>query len=554
MHLHFLTLKRQTDFLREKIASASIQDSFTQVKNEWILHLLLPEKEEFFLQLSCHPRFPFIIINDSIKRQKNSTVVMEELPGSVITDLQIVPGERILEMTFDKTGQKLMLHFFTTNSNFFLIDQSRSIINSFKKSKSLKGTTYSIPESSRLDISALSSSEFTEMAKRDSEKKLLSLLKKSFFHVNQTVAHELLFRQGISPDAVIQNLTSDQLAKLHRDTIDFLKECEKGQPRIYFREKLPHLLSLTQLDHAGDLEEEIFDDINSALRFFNFQSIKYQVLIQKKNNYLKSLTQRIQYLEKTAKKLIDRKDEPNKKAYYTKIAQLILAQPKAIKKGEATALLVDYYDPQMPEIQVKINPKLNAQENAQMFFSNARSFDQKQVKRTRRAKEIQAQLKSLHQMKDDLESVDSYKALEKIELKLKSDNLIPKSEDEAAQLRLPFKKFTFRNWEIWVGRSAKDNDAMTFKHAHKEDWWLHVQGYSGSHVVIRNPQRRNDVPPDILHRAASLAVTHSDAKHASYVPVIYTRVKFVQKPRKSAPGSVIPSQTKTIYADPIKST
>jgi len=552
MHLHFLTLKRQTDFLEERITDATIQDSFTQVKNEWILHLLLPDKKQSFLQLSCHPRFPFMIINDSIKRQKNSTTVMSELLESKIRDLQIVSGERILEMAFDKTGQKLMLHLFTTNSNFFLVDQYSLIINSFKKSKSLKRTTYSIPVSSRLDISAITSSEFAEMARRESEKKLLSFLKKKFFHLNQTVINELFFRWGTPHDALIQNLESDQLAKLHTGAIDFLKECEKGQPRIYFQEKLPHVLSLTQLRHVHDLDQEIFDDINSALRFFNFQSSKYQVLIHKKNSYLKSLTQRIQYLEKTSKKLGDRKDQPHKKEYYTKIAQLILAQPKAIKRGEATAELVDYYDPQLPVIQVKINPKFNAQENAEVFFSNARYFDQKQVKRKRRAKEIQAQLKSLYQIKENLESIDSYKALERIELKLKSDNLIPKSEAEATQLRLPFKKFTFRNWEIWVGRSAKDNDTMTFKHAHKEDWWLHVQGYAGSHVVIRNPQHRNDVPPDILQRAASLAITHSDAKHASYVPVIYTKVKFVQKPRKSTPGSVFPSHTKTIYADPIE--
>lgn len=552
MHLHFLTLKRQTDFLAERIAGTTVLDSFTQVKNEWVLHFLLPNQDESFLQLSCHPRFPFVIINDSIRRQKNSTIVMEELLQTRITDLRIVRGERIFEMTLDASGKKLVLHLFAANSNFFLINSSGSIINSFKKSKSLKGTTYSIPESTRLDISVTTSSQFTEMTTGEPGTQLLSFLKKNFFQFNQTVARELLFRRGIPHNALIQDIPSEQISGLHTSAIDFLKECESGQPRIYFQERLPHILSLTHLRHLHDLEHEAFDDINSALRFFNFQGIKNQGLIQKRNSYLKSLTQRIQYLEKTSKKLVDRKDEPNRKEYYTKIAQLILAQPKAIKRGEAAAELVDYYDPKLGTIRVTINPKLSARENAEVFFSNARNFDQKQIKRKRRAEEIETQLKSLYQIKEKLASLDSYKELERIELKLKSDNLIPKSEEEATQLRLPYKKFTFRNWEIWVGRSAKDNDTMTFKHAHKEDWWLHVQGYSGSHVVIHNPQRKNDLPPDILQRAASLAITHSDAKHASYVPVIYTKVKFVRKPRKSAAGSVIPSQTKTIFADPLR--
>lgn len=552
MHNHHLTLEHQAGFIRERITGATIQDSFTQVKNEWILHLSYPDNEESYLHLSCHAHFPFIVMTDSIRREKNSTTVMEELLQLKIADLRIVPGERILEMTFHRTRQSLMIHLFTTNSNFFLIDESRRIINSFKKSKSLKGTTYSIPESTRLDITAIPPSEFAEMAKSESGTQLLRFLKKNFSHFNQTVSNELLFRQGILPDVIIKDLAPDQLMRLHAEAIDFFKECKKGQPRIYFREGLPHILSLTHLKHLSDLQNEAFDDINSALRFFNFQSIKNQVMIRKKNSYSKSLAQRIQHLEKTSQKLADRKARPNKKEYYTKIAQLILAQPQTVKKGESAAELVDYFDPQLPMIEVQINPKLNAQENAEAFFAKARNFDENLLKRERRVRDIQAQLKNLNQLKKELEGIDSYKELEKIELKLKSENLIPKSEAEATQLRLPYKKFTFGNWEIWVGRSAKDNDAMTFKHAHKEDWWLHVQGYSGSHVVIRNPQRRIVVPPDILQRAASLAVTHSDAKHASYVPVIYTKVKFVRKPRKSALGSVTPSQTKTIYADPIK--
>lgn len=536
----------------ETIEGAVIRDSFTQVKNELVLQLTLPNKESSFLQLSCHPRFPFVVINDSIKRQRNSTTVLEELLQSGISRLRIIPGERILEMTLDKTGQRLMIHLFTTNSNFFLIDESSRIVNSFKKSKSLKGTTYSIPENNRFDITTITSSQFAEGGKQESGTQLSTFLKKNFFHFNQTVLRELFFRQQIASDILIKDFSHNELMGIYTGAIDFLKECERGQPRIYFRDGLPHVFSLTHLEHLASLDSESFEDINSAIRFFSFQSIKNQALIQRKNSYLKSLTHRIQYLENTSKRLAGSRDQTVEKAHYTKIAKLILAQPKAIKKGETTAELVDYYDPQLAVIRVKIDPKLNAEENAEVLFGRAHSFDEKQIKKKLRAKEIQAQLKSLRRIKETLATADSTRALEKIELKLKADNLIPKSEVEAKRLRLPFKKFTFKSWEIWVGRSAKDNDEMTFKHAHKEDWWLHVQGYSGSHVVIRTAGKRKDLPPDILGRAASLAITHSDAKHASYVPVIYTQVKFVRKSKKSARGSVVPSHTKTIYADPIK--
>jgi predicted ribosome quality control (RQC) complex YloA/Tae2 family protein len=552
MHLHFITLKRQTDFLLETIAGAVIRDSFTQVKNEWVLRLALPNEENSFLQLSCHPRFPFVVTNESINRQRNSTTVLGELLGSRISRLRIIPGERILETLLDKRGQRLVIHLFTTNSNFFLIDESSRIVNCFKKSKALKGMTYSIPENNRFDITAITSTQFAEKAKQESQIQLSIFLKKNFFHFNQTVLRELFFRHRTVSDTLIKDLSSDQLRGIYLGAIDFLKECEKSQPRIYFQDGLPHIFSLSHLKHLANMNSESFEDINSAIRFFSFQSIKNQVLIQRKNSYMKSLTHRIQYLENTSKKLVHPKEQTDKKAYYAKIAKLILAQPKALKKGATTADLVDYYDPQLAVIHVKINPKLNARENAEVFFSSARNFDEKRFKKKQRARAIEAQLKRLNRLKETLATADSPKALERITLKLKSDNLIPKSEVEARKLRLPFKKFSFKSWEIWIGRSAKDNDEMTFRHAHKEDWWLHVQGYSGSHVVIRNPGKHKGLPPDVLQRAASLAITNSDAKHASYVPVVYTKVKFVRKPRKSAPGNVVPSQTKTIYADPMK--
>lgn len=551
MHLHFLTLKRQTNFLKEKISGAIIHDSFTQVKNEWILQLDLPDGDEKYLQLSCHPRFPFVILNESIKRQKNSTSVMELLLKLKIKDFDIIPGERILRIDFENSDLKLLIHLFTTNSNFFIVDKSNRIVNSFKKNKALKQTAYSIPDSIQNDIFSISTSQFLKLIKSTSEESLLTFLKKNFYHLNQTVLNEIFFRLDISKNAPIEKLEDNQLKKIYTEVIAFLKQCEKDNPVIYFEDKLPSVFSLTQLDYLQNLENEVFDDINAAIRFFNFQSIKYQILIQKKNSYKKSLTQRIEFLEKTLAKLGEKQDQPEKKEYYQKIGKLILAQPQVIKSGDKIVHLTDYYDPQLSTIQIQIEPNLNVQENAERYFQKAKNFDQKQLKKKQRAKEIQSQLKHLLQLNENLHTVDSYKELEKIEAKLKSENLIQKSETEAVQLRLPYKRYNFKDWEIWVGRSARDNDAMTFKHAHKEDWWLHVQGYSGSHVVIRNLHRRDDLPPNVLQYAASLAITNSEAKHASYVPVIYTKVKYVRKAHKSPPGTVIPNRTKTIYADPI---
>ena len=45
-------------------------------------------------------------------------------------------------------------------------------------------------------------------------------------------------------------------------------------------------------------------------------------------------------------------------------------------------------------------------------------------------------------------------------------------------------------YEILVGRAARDNDNLTFRIAHPNDLWMHTGDYPGSHVVIRNPTRK----------------------------------------------------------------
>src|SRR6185369_12216862 len=50
-------------------------------------------------------------------------------------------------------------------------------------------------------------------------------------------------------------------------------------------------------------------------------------------------------------------------------------------------------------------------------------------------------------------------------------------------------------YEVLVGRAAHDNDHLTFKIAQPNDLWLHAGDYPGSHVVIRNPTRK-----EIPHR------------------------------------------------------
>jgi predicted ribosome quality control (RQC) complex YloA/Tae2 family protein len=109
----------------------------------------------------------------------------------------------------------------------------------------------------------------------------------------------------------------------------------------------------------------------------------------------------------------------------------------------------------------------------------------------------------------------------------------PPAEDVARRFTSP------DGMDVLVGRSASGNDLLTFRVASQGDFWLHVAGASGSHVVVRNPDGLESLPRDTLRFAASLALRHSKAKAAGRSTVHLARVKDVGKERGAPPGQVV---------------
>ncbi len=93
------------------------------------------------------------------------------------------------------------------------------------------------------------------------------------------------------------------------------------------------------------------------------------------------------------------------------------------------------------------------------------------------------------------------------------------------------------DWTVLAGRTDADNDRLSIKLAKPNDWWFHVRGMPGSHVVL---QCRAGEEPDknTLKMAAAIAAYHSKARTGGIVPVSGTRARYVTKPRGAKPGSV----------------
>ena len=92
-------------------------------------------------------------------------------------------------------------------------------------------------------------------------------------------------------------------------------------------------------------------------------------------------------------------------------------------------------------------------------------------------------------------------------------------------------------WNVLVGRTDEDNDRLSLHIAKPNDWWFHIRGMPGSHVLLL--ARPGDDPDRAtLKRAAAIAAYHSKARTAGLVAVSCTRARYVTKPRGAQPGTV----------------
>jgi predicted ribosome quality control (RQC) complex YloA/Tae2 family protein len=246
----------------------------------------------------------------------------------------------------------------------------------------------------------------------------------------------------------------------------------------------------------------------------------------------------------------DRAHGERAEEYRTK-GSLLLANLASVERKADSIRLNDYRG---NLVDITLDPRLSPTRNADAYFKRYKKAKAGLGIIQDRLAQSRAEEAALHELLARVENASGIEDLRDVEHELArrgySGGGSKKEVKEHAGVSLPgIRKFLFQGWEILVGRSAAGNDALTMKLARPEDLWLHAEGMPGSHVLVRNPGR-GDVPPVVLARAASLAALYSKGKSAAKVPVLYTRAKYVRKPKGARPGAVTVSERKTIVAVP----
>jgi len=217
-------------------------------------------------------------------------------------------------------------------------------------------------------------------------------------------------------------------------------------------------------------------------------------------------------------------------------------------RGSEFAIVTDYRDPDMAEVSVPLDPRFDLNGNIERYFKRAKRLKAGRKIIRSRLEQVRTQERRLAQAADELNDGDPAEIL----TRLVSQKLV-KQQVEAGRAvsgraveRLPYHLFRSRSGQpIMVGKGAKDNDHLSMRIARGNDLWLHVDGASGAHVVVRLP-KKTPVDSETLLDAATLAAHYSKRKNDTVVEVRYCRKADLRKPKGVAPGAVNVLRSKTV--------
>ena len=498
-------------------------------------------------------------------------LLRKHLTGGRLVSISQPPLERLVELTFDCIDEmgtpcqkKLILEIMGRNSNLILTGADGRILDCLRRvdfemseqRQVLPGLYYHLPptqgkcspwDASEQDLLALLGAQKTQ-------KMADSFLLETFGGLSPLLCRELAYTVFGQVDFDLSQLTDVQREDAAGKLFDAFDQLHTGKrtPVILVRDERPWDFTCIPIRQYEDLiTQEPQPSFSALLDTFYAKRDSLERMRQKTQALRKTLTN---LHNRTARKLANQQKELEAtfdREHLRRLGDIVTANLHVISRGQARLTAVDFYDPEMKEIDIPLNPAISPQQNAAKFYKDYQKAKTAEKVLTEQIAKGEAELSYLASVLDELSRVESERDMQDIRQELTEGGYL-RETGQKKKMKLPASKpMVFRSsdgFEILVGRNNRQNDLLTCKLAQKQDIWLHTQKIHGSHVIIACAP---ETPPDrTVTEAMQLAAYFSQAREGQNVPVDYTRVKNVKKPAGAKPGMVIYDHYSTAVVTP----
>jgi predicted ribosome quality control (RQC) complex YloA/Tae2 family protein len=548
MIAHYFTLEALARQMRAGFAGSTIDEVFTQSKNELIITLTAPGRGERSLLVSIAPGMNAFFFRDGrMRARKNSTDIFPEIFGSEVSDIRVDPFSRV--PTLCAGGYRLKAHLFNnTTANVFLLGPGDVVVSAFTDAAAFSGRAYAV---AHRDDELADPGDSVRIADRlgASDGPLDGAVKKMFPWLGPLYLREALFRAGLEGESAARDAVGDAARGLSSAIAGMLGET--GDPRgwIYAAPGFDgEIVSAVALRHLrGGVTPRPARDLNDAVREIYSTRRRDAGLEGEKSELLEAAGRELRRVERSLKEAKARAEDRSAPERHRAAGSLILTHLNEIRKGDTEARLRDDAG---AEVVVRLDRTLTPAGNANAFFDRARKAETALAENETRIAVLEGKLAGIEKLIAEIGECADERALRDLKRTLRPGNRAP--IDMPGGERLPYRVFPIgTQYEAWVGKSSSDNDTLTFRHAGPHDYWMHVRGSSGSHVVLRSVSGgRFDPPKDVLRAAAKIAAYYSKMKKAGMVPVAWCERKYVKKPKNAPPGTVTMQREEVIFVEP----
>jgi predicted ribosome quality control (RQC) complex YloA/Tae2 family protein len=286
------------------------------------------------------------------------------------------------------------------------------------------------------------------------------------------------------------------------------------------------------------------DYITGRLKELHFKPEKARIMA--------ALSARAEKVSRRIRELSKPEEQGDLIERYRMYGDILMTLLNTLQPGQEEAEIPLELRPRGYPETIPLKPDLSPQANAQRYYHKARKLERARQESRDTESVLKKEYETLKTKATELENLETLPDLRK--WLTQNKDLIARlnrleNPQKSESTRLPYREFFYQSWRIWVGKSARDNDDMTFHLSHKNDLWLHTRNSTGSHVIIRR-EGKSHIPGHVIEYAASLAARFSEEKHASLVPVVCTERKHVVKRKGFPPGKAHYSLEKTILIKP----
>jgi predicted ribosome quality control (RQC) complex YloA/Tae2 family protein len=518
-----------TDDLNHKLKNTHFKFSISPHKNVWEGYFESnTDKDKTFRLIFSSAPGEIALFTEQYRAPKKNNVLnfFQNISGSNVNYAGLADGDRLLTINFD-TPEKLVFQLFGNKANAFLVKDD-IITDSFKYTNEVGGEP--APKARKPVNKA---EPFPDLSARQ-----------MLIHFDQKLPRHLL--NPIIDHYNLEDAEADNIRKV----VNKITEAMHKRPE--FRVLSDGNLCLIPEDLLPAENLKTFDNINDAIKF-SYYKASHQRRFSKRLQSVRPKLEKALKKAKRAKKQLEKADKAMARAEkYEESGHLLMAHAHEDRDQSKKRIEVeDYYRDDRSRV-IELKPTLTIAENAEYYYDKAHKARRRIEESKRREKEIQLEIEKTEELFESLGKVNNLYEFED----WKKDHLselqqlgITASENQRTSR--PYITTEYEGYEIWIGRSAKSNDKLTTD-AHKEDIWLHSRGVSGSHVVIRMNNNKDNPPSHVVQRAASYAAWHSKARGSELVPVVVTKRKYVVKPKGAPAGTVRVNREDVEMVEPLK--